>query len=153
RVAASAALSPPRMRGIWRVFSAKWGVASPEEPCAASACSGEVGRRVAQNMRERKNREHGPFPKETGDGRGKLSPPAPVTRGGLGLVDRRGVSMDGSMLRFSAAALISAFTLAGCSGGMSSLSLPSWGNDEPPPPQAAPTVALGTPSIQPEQIV
>jgi hypothetical protein len=58
-----------------------------------------------------------------------------------------------SMLRLSAAALISAFTLAGCSGSMPSLSMPSWGNDEPPPPQAAPTVALGTPSIQPEQIV
>jgi hypothetical protein len=58
-----------------------------------------------------------------------------------------------SMLRLSTAALISAFTLAGCSGTMSSLSLPSWGNDEPPPPQAAPAAALGTPSIQPEQIV
>jgi hypothetical protein len=58
-----------------------------------------------------------------------------------------------SMLRLSTAVLISAFTLAGCSGSMSSLSLPSWGNDEPPPPQAAPAQALGTPSIQPDQIV
>jgi hypothetical protein len=58
-----------------------------------------------------------------------------------------------SMLRLSAAALICAFPLAGCSGSMPSLSMPSWGNDEPPPPQAPPAVALGTPSIQPEQIV
>ena len=58
-----------------------------------------------------------------------------------------------SMLRLSTAVLISGFTLAGCSGSMSSLSLPSWGNDEPPPPQAAPSVALGTPNLQPEQIV
>jgi hypothetical protein len=59
-----------------------------------------------------------------------------------------------SMLRLStAAALISAFALAGCTGSMPSLSMPSWGNDEPPPPQAAPAVALGTPSLAPDQIV
>ena len=57
-----------------------------------------------------------------------------------------------SMLRLSTAALICAFALAGCTGGRSSLSLPSWGNDEPPPPQA-PSMALGTPRIQPEQSV
>ena len=54
-----------------------------------------------------------------------------------------------SMLRLLPAALISAVALAGCSGGMR---MPSWGNDEPPPP-AAPALALGTPSIQPDQIV
>jgi len=61
--------------------------------------------------------------------------------------------MAGSMLRLSVAALISAFTLAGCGGSMPSLSLPSFGNDEPPPPQAAPSAALGTPSLTPDQIV
>ena len=59
-----------------------------------------------------------------------------------------------SMLRLSPAVLICAFSLAGCSGTMSSLSLPSFGNnDQPPPPPAAPAVALGTPSLAPEQIV
>jgi len=59
-----------------------------------------------------------------------------------------------SMLRLFPVVLISAVALAGCSGGSrSSWSLPSWGNDEPPPPPAAPALALGTPSIQPEQIV
>lgn len=69
-----------------------------------------------------------------------------------GLDDRRGVSMACSMLRLStAAALISAFALAGCAGSMPSL--PSWGNNDEPPPPAAPAVALGTPSLQPDQIV
>jgi len=68
-----------------------------------------------------------------------------------GLDDRRGVSMACSMLRLSTAVLISAFSLAGCSGTMPSLS--NWGRDEPPPPQAAPAIALGTPSLQPDQIV
>jgi hypothetical protein len=69
-----------------------------------------------------------------------------------GLDDRRGLSMACSMLRLSTAALIcaSAFALAGCTGSMPSLT--HWGSDEPPP-QAAPTVALGTPSLQPDQIV
>jgi len=55
-----------------------------------------------------------------------------------------------SMLRLSTAVLISAsaFALAGCTGS----SLTRWGNDEPPP-QASPAVALGTPSLQPDQIV
>src|SRR5262249_43799580 len=67
-----------------------------------------------------------------------------------GLDDRRRVSMACSMLRLYPAVLISAVALAGCSGGMR---MPSWGNDEPPPPPAAPAMALGTPSIQPDQIV
>jgi len=62
--------------------------------------------------------------------------------------------MASSMLRLSTAALISAFALAGCGGTMPSLSLPSWGNnDEPPPPQAGPSATLGTPSLAPDQIV
>ena len=62
--------------------------------------------------------------------------------------------MASPKLRLFPAALISAVALAGCSGGMPSLSLPSWSNDDPPPPsQAAPAVALGTPSLQADQII
>lgn len=59
-----------------------------------------------------------------------------------------------SMLRLSPAVLISALALAGCSGTMSSMSLPSWGSDQPPPPQAAaPTGPAPRPSFAPEDIV
>src|SRR5262245_39678386 len=71
---------------------------------------------------------------------------------GRDMVAAGGVSMACSMLRLStAAALISSLALAGCAGGSSSVSL--WGNNDEPPPPRAPAVALGTPSIGPEQIV
>ena len=57
-----------------------------------------------------------------------------------------------SMLRLStAAALIAAFALAGCAGSMPSM--PWSSDDQPPPPPQAPGVALGTPSLSPDQIV
>jgi hypothetical protein len=58
-----------------------------------------------------------------------------------------------SMLRLLPAVLISAFALAGCSGTMSSMSLPSWGSDQPPPPQAAPAGPAPRPSLAAEDIV
>ncbi|HEY4921117.1 MAG TPA: hypothetical protein VII40_13505 [Xanthobacteraceae bacterium] len=63
--------------------------------------------------------------------------------------------MAGSMLRLSPAIMAAGLALAGCSGSMPSLSMPSWGGgDQPPPPQtAAPVGPPGRPSIAPDDIV
>jgi hypothetical protein len=60
--------------------------------------------------------------------------------------------MAGSMLRVSPAVLIAGLALAGCSGTMSSFSLPSFGGD-PPPPGAAPAMPAPPPSFAPDDIV
>ena len=61
--------------------------------------------------------------------------------------------MGGSILRLLPAVTTAAFALAGCSGSMPSLSLPSWGGgDQPPPPAAAPA-PVGRPSLAAEDIV
>jgi hypothetical protein len=57
--------------------------------------------------------------------------------------------MARSMLRVSPVILLAGVALAGCSGG--SLSLPSWNNDQPPPPQAS--GPMPRPSLAPEDIV
>jgi hypothetical protein len=60
--------------------------------------------------------------------------------------------MDCSMLRLSPVLLIAGLALAGCSGTMSSMSLPSWGSDQPPPP-AQPAGPPPRPSLAAEDIV
>jgi hypothetical protein len=60
--------------------------------------------------------------------------------------------MDCSMLRLSPAVLIAGLALAGCSGTMSSISLPSWGSDQPPPP-TAPAGPPPRPSLAAEDMV
>jgi hypothetical protein len=61
--------------------------------------------------------------------------------------------MAGSTLRLSPAILVAGFALAGCSGTNSSFSLPSWGDSQPPPPQAGPVGPAPRPSLAAEDIV
>ena len=60
--------------------------------------------------------------------------------------------MAGTM-RFRFAVVVACLALAGCSGTMSSLSLPSWGDSQPPPPETANTGPMPRPSVAPEDIV
>ena len=62
--------------------------------------------------------------------------------------------MGGSMLRLSSAVAVLGLALAGCTGSMPSLSLPSWGGgDQPPPPPSQPAGPMPRPSLAPEDIV
>jgi hypothetical protein len=66
---------------------------------------------------------------------------------------RRRVFMASSMLRLSPAIVAAGLVLAGCSGSMPSLSMPSWGNDQPPPPPQAPPGPPARPSLAADDIV
>jgi hypothetical protein len=61
--------------------------------------------------------------------------------------------MAGSVLRISPAILIAGFALAGCSGSMPSLSMPSWGGGSEPSPAVAPVGPAARPSLAAEDIV
>ena len=61
--------------------------------------------------------------------------------------------MASSMLRLSPAIVAAGLALAGCSGSMPSLSMPSWGNDQPPPPPQAPPGPPARPSLAADDIV
>jgi len=61
--------------------------------------------------------------------------------------------MGGSVLRLSSAVAVLGLALAGCTGSMPSLSLPSWGGGDQPPPPAQPAGPMPRPSLAPEDIV
>ena len=62
--------------------------------------------------------------------------------------------MAGSMLRIASTVVIAGLALAGCTGSMPSLSLPSWaGGDSAPPPPPQASGPMPRPSLAAEDIV